>query len=143
MNLFTAFLVPLAFTISSMQPASDSNHDILGTWVFDRVEVVYAETPDPEEQDFIDALFIPMLEEGLSYIHFNFYADGTMRTIVDSPEENSDELGHWNLSADGKLLTLQSDEGVEVQNVHLLNNSEMILAIEDEGFTMLLHLKKK
>lgn len=143
MKLFTAFIVLLAFTTSSMQRASDSNRDILGTWVFERVELVYTETPDPEEKDFIDALLIPMLEEGLSYIQLSFYADGTMRTLVDSPEESLDELGYWNLSADSKVLTLQNEEGADAHDVHLLNNTEMILAVEDEGFTMLMHLKKK
>jgi hypothetical protein len=143
MKLFTAFIVLLAFTTSSMQRASDSNRDILGTWVFERVELVYTETPDPEEKDFIDALLIPMLEEGLSYIQLSFYADGTMRTVVDAPEESSDELGYWNLSADGKVLTINSEDEADAHKVHLLNNSEMILAIDDEGFTMLMHMKKK
>lgn len=143
MKLITACFLLLAFATSSMQSTLDSNRDILGTWVFDKIEFVYSDALDTEEKDFIEAMLIPMLEEGLSFIQLSFYADGTMRTIVDSPDESADDLGFWNLSADGKVLTLQSEEGLDSHDVHLLNDSEMILAIDDDGMTLIMHLKKK
>jgi hypothetical protein len=143
MKFIPVILLFLAFATSSLQRASDSNKDILGTWVFDKIEFVYDDALDPEEKDFIEALLIPMLEEGLSFIQLSFYADGTMRTLVDAPDESADDLGYWNLSADGKVLTLHSEEGSDAHDVHLLNDTEMILAMEDDGMTMIMHLKKK
>ncbi len=143
MNMFTILLVLTALATSSMQRSADSNGDILGAWVFNKVEFVFNEDLDAEEKEFIELFMIPMLEEGLSYAQLNFYPDGTMRSTLNTPDENTEDIGNWHLSADGKVLTMHSDEGADAHDVHLLNDTDMILALAgDEGMTMILHLKK-
>lgn len=144
MTRFTLIFLLIAFMSTSMQySASNFNKDILGTWIFDKIEFVFDANVDQEEREFIEVFMVPMLEEGLSYVQMSFYADGTMRTIVDAPDESSEDNGSWHLSPDGKVLTMQYEDGTDSHDVHLLNASNMVLAVEDEGIKLLMHLKKR
>lgn len=137
-----AFGLLTASMQSSIQYHSNYDRTILGTWSFDRVEFVFDASIDDEEKEFIEMFMVPMLEEGLSYVQMSFYEDGTMRTLVDSPDENSEDIGSWQLSADGRTLTLHSEEGSDAHSVHLLTDTDLILSMEDEDMKLILHLKK-
>jgi hypothetical protein len=144
MTRLTLHFLMIAFVgLSVQRSASNFNQDILGTWVFEKVEFVFDANINQEEREFIDVFMIPMLEEGLSYVQMTFYADGTAKTIVDAPDESLEDYGSWYLSPDGKVLTMQFEDGTDSHDVHLLNASTMVLAVEDEGFKLLIHLKKR
>lgn len=120
----------------------DYQRAILGTWYFEKVEFVFDSNTDEEEKEFIEMFMIPMLEEGLSYVQMSFYEDGTMRTVVDSPDENAEDVGAWQLSSDGRTLITTTEGVSEAQNVLLLTNTNLILSMEDEDMKLILHLKK-
>ena len=149
-NMRNISLIILAFGLLtiSMQNSSqviraiDYHKAILGTWYFEKVEFVFDSSTDPEEKEFIEMFMIPMLEEGLSYVQMSFYEDGTIRTVVDSPDENVEDVGQWQLSADGRTLITTTEGVSEAQNVLLLTNTNLVLSVQDEEMQLILHLKK-
>lgn len=140
-NVSILFLM-FGLVLTSMQKPQNYSRDILGTWSVQKIELVYDDNLSEEEKEFFD-MMMPILEEGLSQIQMSYYADGTMRMMVEDSEESMEEASSYILSSDGKTLTIQSEEGNDVFEVHLLNSSQMILAIRDEGLQILMHMTKR
>lgn len=133
MKLFNAFLIGAVAVVMAACGGS-AKDNLVGEWQVQEVDMSSVMETIPEEQRAFMEAMLPMMEEAMKSMTMNFSADGKVVTKSAMMGQEQEEEGTWELSEDGKTLTIDNKGNKQSMNIDELSGSTMKVTVkEDEG----------
>lgn len=117
---------------------------LMGTWQVESVDLSQLLEGIAEEEKAMAALFMPMMEDGLKTLVWQFKSKGEFESSMEFFDEKIEEKKTWSVSADGKNIIMVSGEERAEYIIQSLSKTKMVVSVKtDDGTTIKMTMVKK
>lgn len=142
MKLYSSFIFLLLIATMSSAGIKKQRKHLLGEWQVESVDLSSMLLNVPEDEKEMMEMFIPMIEEGMKTLTWNFNKSGDFISKSSFMEEDIETKGSWSLGADGKTLTTEVEGEKNIFVLTELSKSKLSTSIDIEGGAIHLQMKK-